>query len=88
MAETTRQRKQLMGTVVSNKMDQTAVVKVERQVPHKQYKKYVRREKKYMAHDAANTCDIGDLVLIEECRPLSKQKRWRVVKTVQKVVRV
>ncbi len=87
MAET-RQRKQLMGTVVSNKMDHTAVVQVERLVPHTQYRKYVRRQKKYMAHDAQNACDIGDLVLIEECRPMSKHKRWRVVKTVRKVVRV
>jgi small subunit ribosomal protein S17 len=83
-----RQRKQIMGTVVSNKMDNTAVVQVERLVAHTQYHKYVRRQKKYMAHDAENSCDIGDLVLIEECRPMSRHKRWRVVKTVRKVVRV
>tara|TARA_B100001778_G_scaffold187358_1_gene154284 strand:- start:290 stop:550 length:261 start_codon:yes stop_codon:yes gene_type:complete len=76
-------RKQLSGTVHSSKMDKTIVVKTTRKVPHKTYNKYVNQSKKYYAHDEKNLCNIGDVVLIEESKPLSKMKRWRV-KSVQK----
>lgn len=71
-------RKQFIGTVVSDKMDKTVVVMVETLVKHPLYGKYIRRRKKYMAHDENNECRIGDKVLIEETRPLSRRKRWRV----------
>ena len=71
-------KKSRQGFVVSNKMDKSVVVVVERKIPHKLYGKYIRQQVKYMAHDASNQCKIGDLVLIEECRPLSKRKRWLV----------
>jgi len=74
-------KKTRQGFVVSNKMDKSVVVVVERKIPHKLYGKYIRQQVKYMAHDASNQCQIGDLVLIEECRPLSKRKRW-LVRTV------
>ncbi|CAK8713308.1 Small ribosomal subunit protein uS17 [Candidatus Electronema aureum] len=67
-------------------MDKTVVVTVERKVKHKLYGKYIRRRVNYMAHDAANQCKIGDTVLIEECRPLSKNKRWLVRTIVQQAV--
>jgi small subunit ribosomal protein S17 len=66
------------GVVVSNKMDMTVVVEVTRRVLHPKYKKYIKRRKRYKAHDAANDCNVGDQVLLEETRPLSKDKRWRV----------
>jgi len=71
-------RKEFVGTVVSDKMDKTVVVMVETLVRHPLYEKYVRRRKKYMAHDENNECRVGDKVLIEETRPLSRRKRWRV----------
>ena len=69
----------LQGTVVSDKMDKTIVVKVERRVMHPVYKKFVRKSKKYHAHDEANQFKAGDSVRIRECRPLSRTKRWEVV---------
>jgi small subunit ribosomal protein S17 len=66
------------GVVVSNKMDKTVVVEVTRRVLHPKYKKYIKRRQRYKAHDAANDCNVGDQVLLEESRPLSKDKRWRV----------
>lgn len=69
----------LQGTVVSDKMDKTIVVKVERRVMHPVYKKFVRKSKKYHAHDEANQYKAGDTVRIRECRPLSRTKRWEVV---------
>jgi len=72
-----------IGFVVSNKMNKSVVVLVERIVRHKIYGKFIRRRVKYMAHDAANACQIGDKVLIEECRPLSRMKRWRVRNIVE-----
>jgi len=69
----------LQGVVVSDKMDKTIVVKVERRVMHPVYKKFVRRSKKYHAHDEANQYKSGDTVRIRECRPLSRTKRWEVV---------
>jgi len=79
-------RKTRVGTVISNKMDKTVVVKVERLVHHPKYHKFIRRQNKFMAHDAQNACRIGDQVLIEESRPLSKAKRWVVVRTLEKAV--
>ncbi len=75
------QRKVLTGTVVSNKMDKTVVVRVERVHRHPLYGKVVRTHKKYHAHDADNACDEGDIVYIRESRPISKRKRWVVVET-------
>ena len=69
----------MQGIVVSDKMEKTIVVSVERKFKHPLYKKYIRRSKKYHAHDEDNSCKTGDLVTIRECRPLSKQKRWEVV---------
>jgi small subunit ribosomal protein S17 len=77
-------RRRLTGRVTSDKMDKTVTVLVERKVKHPLYGKYVSRSKKYHAHDEGNEFHIGDLVLIEECRPLSKSKAWRVVKLVEK----
>ena len=72
-------RRVLTGRVTSDKMDKTVTVLVERRVMHPLYKKFIRRSKKYAAHDEANLCKIGDTVRIEECRPISKRKRWIVV---------
>lgn len=79
-------RRQILGTVTSDKMDKTVVVLVERIVKHKLYKKYVKRHTKFAAHDEANECNIGDKVMIIESRPLSKSKRYRVSKIVEKAV--
>tara|TARA_B100000965_G_scaffold388912_1_gene393982 strand:+ start:1493 stop:1753 length:261 start_codon:yes stop_codon:yes gene_type:complete len=80
-------RKQLTGIVVSNSMDKTVVINVERRFPHPIYKKYVRSSKKYYAHDEKNNCDVGDTILIEESKPLSRLKRWRVKETIKKAVK-
>jgi small subunit ribosomal protein S17 len=69
----------LAGRVVSDKMDKTVTVSVERQVMHPLYKKFIRRSKKYAAHDEGNVCKVGDLVRIEECPPISKRKTWTVI---------
>ena len=69
----------LQGTVVSDKNSQTVVVRVERQVMHPLYKKYIRKSKKYAAHDETNVCKIGEVVSIRECRPLSKRKKWEII---------
>jgi small subunit ribosomal protein S17 len=79
-------KRQVVGVVVSNKMEKTVVVSVERLVKHPMYQKYVRRQTKYAAHDETNICQIGDKVQITESRPLSRSKRWRVSKIVQKAV--
>ncbi|RLC74210.1 MAG: 30S ribosomal protein S17 [Chloroflexi bacterium] len=71
-------RRRLTGRVVSNKMDKTVVVRVERLQRHRIYKKVVRKSKKYKAHDEHNKCQVGDLVRIVESRPLSREKRWVV----------
>ncbi|MBU0726146.1 MAG: 30S ribosomal protein S17 [Alphaproteobacteria bacterium] len=76
-------RRQLQGTVVSDASEKTIVVQVDRRVMHPVYKKFITRSKKYHAHDEENRFKIGDLVKIEECRPISKQKRWRVVSDEQ-----
>jgi small subunit ribosomal protein S17 len=71
-------RRVLQGIVVSNKMDKTAIVKVESNVMHPVFKKYIKRHKKYAAHDANNLCEIGQTVRIIECPPFSKRKAWLV----------
>ncbi len=78
-------RKQLIGKVISNKMDKTIVVEIEDLVMHPLYKKSVRRTKKLKGHDEKNECSIGDLVRIEESRPLSKEKRYRLIEIIEKV---
>ena len=74
----------VIGRVVSNKMQKTIVVQVERKVKHALYGKYVRRFSKMYAHDEDNTCQIGDLVLIQQSRPLSKMKRWKLVEILKR----
>lgn len=76
----------MIGTVVSDKMDKTVVVQAERLVKHRLYEKYIRRRAKFSAHDAENSCRIGDKVLITESRPLSKTKRWQVSQILEKAV--
>ena len=77
-------RKVREGLVVSDKMDKTVVVEVEDRVKHPKYGKVIRRTKKYQAHDEANTCGIGDRVLLMETRPMSATKRWRVAEILEK----
>jgi len=81
-ANTRGRRKSFIGTVVSNKMDKTAVVAVERRHQHPLYRKIVRVTKRYKAHDPNNAANRGDVVRIEETRPLSKEKRWRIAETL------
>ena len=69
----------MQGVVVSDKMDKTVTVKVEHRIMHPLYKKFIRRSKKYAAHDENNACKIGDTVSIRECRPISKHKKWEVL---------
>jgi small subunit ribosomal protein S17 len=69
----------LQGVVVSDKMDKTVTVQVERRFKHTLYKKFIRRSKKYAAHDETNAVKVGDVVKIQECRPISKRKKWEVV---------
>jgi len=76
--------KRLMGHVVSNKMDKTVVVKVERRQRHRLYGKVMKKSRKFKAHDAYNSCQVGDMVRIVESRPLSKEKRWVVEEIVEK----
>jgi len=79
-------RRQVVGKIVSDKMDKTVVVLVERLVKHRLYHKYVRRRAKFSAHDEDNMCHVGDKVLITESRPISKTKKWRVSKIIEKAV--
>ena len=76
--------KQQVGTVISTKMQKTIVVKVENRYPHPIYSKTLVKTKKYLAHDELEDSNIGDQVLLEECRPLSKRKRWKLVKILSK----
>ena len=69
----------LQGVVVSDKMDKTVTVQVERRFKHTLYKKFIRRSKKYAAHDDTNAVKVGDVVRIQECRPMSKRKKWEIV---------
>jgi len=69
----------MQGVVVSDKQEKTVTVLVERRIMHPLYKKYVKKSKRYAAHDEGNVCKVGDKVSIQECRPLSKNKRWEIV---------
>jgi small subunit ribosomal protein S17 len=80
-----KNRKQIVGRVVSNKMSKTIVVEIERMLMHSLYKKSVKRTKKVKSHDEKNECSVGDLVRIEETRPLSKDKRFRLIEIIEKV---
>jgi small subunit ribosomal protein S17 len=82
--ETRGSRKKMAGVVTSDKMDKTVVVRVDSLVKHIKYKKIMRVSKKYKAHDEGNTCKTGDRVMIQEHRPLSREKRWRVVKIIER----
>lgn len=77
-------RKERVGVVVSNKMQKSIVVEVERKMKHPMYGKFVKRSKKFIAHDEENTCNIGDTVRIMETRPMSKRKNWRLVEIVER----
>ena len=76
--------KQQVGIVISNKMQKTIVVKVENRYSHSIYSKTLLKTKKYLAHDPQEECNIGDQVLVEECRPLSKKKRWKLIQIISK----
>ena len=82
--QTTRQARSLQGVVVSDKMDKSVTIQVERKVKHPLYKKYIRRSTKFHAHDENNDCRVGDKVVIEQCRPISKSKSWRLVEVVER----
>ncbi len=87
MEATTRARRQTaVGTVVSDKMDKTVVVEIARLVRHEAYDKRVRRKTRVKAHDEGNACHVGDTVRVMETRPLSKDKRWRVLEVLQRAV--
>ena len=73
----------MQGVVVSDKMDKSIVVNVERRTQHPLYKKFIRRSKKYVAHDENNSCKKGDVVQIRECRPISKRKNWEVLASAE-----
>lgn len=76
--------KQEVGIVISNKMQKTIVVKIENRYAHPMYSKTLIKTKKYLAHDESGECNIGDQVLVQECRPLSKKKRWKLVQILSK----
>jgi len=84
MTDSNQTSRSVSGRVVSNKMDKSITVLVERRVMHPLYHKFIRRSSKIRAHDENNECGEGDLVMIEECRPISKTKSWRLVKVVEK----
>lgn len=84
MSEQEKNARSTSGIVISNKMDKTVTVLVERLEKHPLYKKYVRKSTKLHAHDEANECNEGDTVQIEECRPMSKSKSWRVIEVVSR----
>jgi small subunit ribosomal protein S17 len=84
--EIQRRKKVLQGIIVSNKMEKTAVALVERTVQHTLYKRTVKRTKKYKIHDEQNVCQIGDQVRLIECKPISKDKCWRLLDVVRKAV--
>lgn len=84
MSESTSVKRTVNGRVVSNRMEQTITVAVERRVQHPLYGKFMRRTTKVHAHDAENACQIGDWVVVEECRPISKSKCWNLVEIVER----
>lgn len=79
-----KSKRTLVGRVVSNKMNKTVSVSIERLIKHREYGKYIRRTNKMMAHDEKNECKIGDRVAISECRPISKNKAWQVVEILER----
>lgn len=86
MSEEMKVKRTVTGRVISDKMDKTITVLVERKVPHPIYGKYVKRSTKLHAHDESNECNQGDLVVVEQCRPISKSKSWRLVKVMERAV--
>jgi small subunit ribosomal protein S17 len=84
MSEETKAQRTIVGRVVSDKMDKTVSVAIERTIKHPVYGKYIRRTSKVMAHDAANECKPGDRVAIAECKPISKNKSWSVVSVIER----
>ncbi|RTZ71609.1 MAG: 30S ribosomal protein S17 [Gammaproteobacteria bacterium] len=84
MSEQDQTNRTLQGRVISDKMDKSITVQVERRVKHPIYGKYIRRSTKVHAHDESNECRTGDTVVVEQCRPLSKTKKWRLVKVVER----
>lgn len=82
MSENTESARTVTGKVISNKMDKSATVMIERKVKHPVYGKYIRRSTKLHIHDAENACQEGDVVVIEQCRPISRTKSWRLVEIV------
>ena len=84
MSEEKKGQRTVTGRVVSDKMDKTITVLIERQVKHPLYGKFIKRSTKVHAHDESNECNAGDTVTVEQCRPLSKSKTWRLVKVVEK----
>lgn len=84
MNEQTTTNRALQGRVVGDKMDKTITVMVERRVKHPIYGKFVRRSTKVHAHDENNECRMGDVVVVEQCRPISKSKKWRFIKIVER----
>ena len=88
MSEQTKTARTLTGVVASTKMDKTISVVIERRVEHPLYRKFVRKSTKLLAHDENNECNEGDTVAIEECRPLSKNKSWRLARVLERATRV
>ena len=88
MSEPTKRARTLVGQVVSNRMDKTIAVVVERRVKHQLYHKYIRKSSKLLAHDENNECNEGDMVSIEECRPISKSKAWRLQRVIGRATQV
>ena len=86
MSEAEVVERSLMGRVISDKMDKTIVVLMERQIKHPLYGKFIKRSKKYHVHDENNECRVGDTVTFKECRPLSKSKHWTLLKVVDRAV--
>lgn len=84
MTVKTRKVRERRGVVIKDRMDKTVVVEVTRKVRHPKYHKFVTRRARYKAHDAENACKVGDLVVMEETRPLSKTKRWRIKEIAEK----
>jgi small subunit ribosomal protein S17 len=84
MSEQAADNRTLQGRVVSDKMDKSITVEIERRVKHPIYGKFVRKTTKVHAHDENNECQIGDLVVVEQCRPLSKTKTWRFIKLIER----
>lgn len=88
MSEQANTARSVSGRVISNKMDKSITVEIERRVKHPLYGKFIKRRTRLHAHDANNECGQGDLVQIEECRPMSKTKSWRLVKVIEKAAEI